>query len=308
MQAPQTRPPTIVGAGLAGLIAAHAWPLATVLEAAPAPRSLHRALLRFRSDAVANLTGIEFRKVRVHKGIWSAGKFVQPNIRVANQYAQKVLGRIAGDRSIWNLESVDRYVAPDTFYEQLVATAGSRIRWGWKADLTAMNTCVITTAPLPVTLDALQIEHTTVFERAPITVVRCAVRGADVFQTVYFPDEETPMYRASITGHTLIIEAMNSEVASKEWLPRALTLVSRAFGVGAVQVLETVEQQYGKIAPIPDDERKRLLFEITQRAGIYSLGRFATWRNVLLDDVVKDVNVIKRLMKSNLYDVKRSIG
>ena len=105
--------PTIVGAGLAGLIAAHAWPQATVLEAAPKPRAGHRALLRFRSEAVGRLTGIEFRRVTVRKGIWADGAYQHPAIRWANLYAQKVVNRLAGDRSIWNLETSERFIAPE---------------------------------------------------------------------------------------------------------------------------------------------------------------------------------------------------
>lgn len=300
--------PIIIGAGLAGLIAANAWPASTILEAGPAPRASHRALLRFRSDAVANLTGIEFRKVRVHKGIWSEGRFVQPNIAVANCYAKKVVGRIAGERSIWNLEPVDRYVAPDTFYEQLVDAAHLRIFWQTKANFPTMRAVNISTAPLPVVLSEMGIETELQFERAPITVVRCKVRGADVFQTVYFPDDETPMYRASITGETLIIEAMATDVSPKDWLPRALVLVGRAFATDVVQIVDTVDQQYGKIVPIADNDRKRLLFDLTQKHGIYSLGRFATWRNILLDDVVKDIHAIKKMMNSTPYDVRRAIA
>lgn len=300
--------PIIIGAGLAGLIAANAWPASTVIEAAPAPRALHRALLRFRSDAVANLTGIEFRKVRVHKGIWSDGRFVQPNISVANRYAKKVIGRIAGERSIWNLESVDRFVAPDTFYEQLVDAAHMRTFWGTKAEFAGMRSTNISTAPLPVVLSELGIPTELKFDRAPITVVRCRVRGADVFQTVYFPDDETPMYRASITGETLIIEAMATDVSPKDWLPRALVLVGRAFATDVVQIVDTVDQQYGKIVPIADADRKRVLFDLTQERGIYSLGRFATWRNILLDDVVKDIHAIKKMMNSTPYDVRRAIA
>ena len=57
----------IVGAGLTGLIAAHAWPQALVVEAVSGPTGSHHALLRFRSDAVARLTGVEFRRVTVRK-------------------------------------------------------------------------------------------------------------------------------------------------------------------------------------------------------------------------------------------------
>jgi len=35
--------------------------------------------------------------------------------------------------------------------------------------------------------------------------------------------------------------------------------------------------------------------------NVYSLGRYATWRNILLDDVYHDINVIKQLMDSDGY-------
>jgi hypothetical protein len=37
------------------------------------------------------------------------------------------------------------------------------------------------------------------------------------------------------------------------------------------------------------------------------IGRFATWRNILLDDVVDDIAVIKRLMRhGGAYDHART--
>lgn len=297
-------PPVIIGAGLAGLLAAHAWPQCRVLEAAPRPTSVHQALLRFRTDAVARLTGIDFRRVRVHKAIWSENRFTTPNIRVANLYSMKVLGRMAGERSIWNLDPVDRYIAPDDLHAQLLAAVGDRIEWGAEADFRPIGAPYISTAPLPLVLGSVGYTPTESFERAPIRVVKFEVAGADVFQTVYFPDAETPMYRASITGSTLIVEAVNSSVAMHDWLPRAKVLIQRAFGLAATQqlrYLDAVEQRYGKIVPLEDVVRKRLLFALTQQHNIYSLGRFATWRNILLDDVVNDIAVIKRLLRSDAY-------
>lgn len=286
---------TIIGAGLAGLIAAHAWPRATILEASPQPTANHRALLRFRTDAVARLTGIEFRQVRVHKGIVIDGEFVQPSIRAANLYARKVLGRVKGDRSIWNLEPVDRYVAPDTLYEQLVVAASDRICWGTKADFHfGKADKVVSTAPLPITLRAVGIEPAVEFRRAGIRVLRWTVPGVDLFQTIYFPGDETPVYRASFTGNTLIAELVGNTIADA--LDTLIDL-GEAFGVDvtAAESLGEVKQTYGKIEPISDAARKDFLFRLTHEHGIYSLGRFATWRNILLDDVVDDISVIKRL-------------
>ena len=295
--------PVIIGAGLAGLIAAHAWPPCRVLEVAQRPTHGHQALLRFRTDAVARLTGTDFRKVRVHKAIWSEGRYTPTTIRAANMYSAKVLGRLAGDRSIWNLDPVDRYIAPDDFHAQLLAAVGDRIEWGAEADFRPIGVPYISTAPLPAVLSALCQKPPENFQRAPISVVKFDIEGADVFQTVYFPDAETPMYRASITGSTLIVEGMNTPVALHDWLPRAKVLLQRAFGIRIedMRYLSAVEQRYGKIVPLADAARKRLLFALTQQHDIYSLGRFATWRNILLDDVVDDIAVIKRLLRSDAY-------
>lgn len=296
--------PTIVGAGLAGLIAAHAWPQAQVLEAAARPRAGHRALLRFRTEAVGRLTGIEFRRVTVRKGLWAEGEFRAPSIRWANMYAQKVMGdgRLVGERSIWKLDTVERFIAPDNLYEQLIDAVGSRIHWNTNASF-GTGQLLVSTAPLPVVLRALEITAPVEFPRAGIRVTRWRVRGADVFQTVYFPERCLGVYRASITGDVLIAESTapldEADIAE----------IERAFGLRMeeCELLEAVEQKFGKIAPIDDAVRKQLLFRLTHEHNIYSLGRFATWRNLLLDDVVDDVTAIKKLLKANsAYDVRKA--
>lgn len=300
------KPLVIVGAGLAGLLAAHAWPAAAVFESAPQPRAAHRAVLRFRSDAVARLTGIDFRRVTVRKGLWAEEGFRPPAIRWANAYAQKVVGRLLGERSVWNLETVDRWIAPDDLHEQLVAATRARITWGSAVDFSDRTVQYVNTAPLPVVLRTLGIEPGCEFPRAPIVVTRWRIPGADVFQTVYFPERGLNVYRASITGDTLIVEAV-APLDDEDCLQ-----VERAFALDldGCQPLGSVEQKYGKIAPIDDPLRKRLLFQLTHEHGVYSLGRFATWRNLLLDDVVDDISAIKRLLKtapdSHPYELRRA--
>lgn len=296
---------TIIGAGLAGLCAAHAWRKATLFDAAPMPAQMHRAVLRFRTEDVSRLTGIEFRRVRVHKGIWTAGRFHSTTtISMANRYAQKVVGRLAGERSIWNLEPTDRFVAPENFYERLLESVGDRINWATPVDFSTPIRA-ISTAPLPQTLGQLKIPHHCAFSRAPISIVRMRVLGADVFQTVYFPDDDCPMYRASVTGSLLTLEAV-AGVEVKHWLPRATVLVERAFGISDPQFLDAGDQKFGKIVPIPDIDRKALLFELTHKHNIFSLGRFATWRNVLLDDIATDIPVIQRLLSASAYELQRT--
>lgn len=313
----QPTPTTIIGAGLSGLLAAHAWPTAPIIEAAPEPNESHKALLRFRSDVVSRLTGIEFRKVRVRKGIfysptgrWADGQLVGPDIKMANLYSRKVLG-VGRDRSIWDLAPVDRFIAPENFYAQLLDAVGHRVHWGTPFDFSQLREQenYISTMPMPavmkMTSTGLSLDLR--FNRKAIVVLRFRIPDCDVYQTVYFPNPEISLYRVSVTGDLLICEHMADD---PEAVDGSLGWVEEAFGldIASISPLPPTIQRYGKIEPIDDSARKQLLFDLTHRYQIYSLGRFAIWKNVLLDDVANDIDVIKRLMRAGTaYDKKRGM-
>lgn len=294
----------IFGAGLAGLIAACHWQDAEVLEAAPSPaeQPQHKALLRFRSPAVGDAVGLEFRKVRVHKGVWFDGRFVQPDIRLCNWYSHKVSGRTL-DRSIWHTESVYRWVAPHNFHEMLVDRCNKRIKWGVRVDTdTLLRECgdpVVSTLPMPVLARMLGEEDMPTFSSNKICVRRWKVLDADVFQTVYFPSLEHSLYRASITGDILTAEYVDEFCDTEEQFD--------AFGLDAHRCVPIggARQQFGKIAPIDEGWRKRFVLRASMKHGVYSLGRFATWRNILLDDALHDIGVIRKLIGSSAYDHAR---
>lgn len=301
----------VVGAGLAGLICAALTPNAEVFESNARREMQHKALLRFRSDAIGRALGVPFRKVRVNKAIWSHDEEVAPSPRVANLYSRKVLQNELRDRSIWNVEPVDRYIAPSDLYNILVARCEGRIHWErpihngdlswWRGE----GAAIISTIPMPSLLSMAEFDPPSPlpqFSFAGIYVSRYTIHGADLFQTVYFPDAETSVYRASITGDLLIVESVRRQMDGVE-----LRAVLRAFGL----VEEDIEphdngfphrQTYGKIAPIPDRWRKAILYSLTTERGIFSLGRFATWKNILLDDVYGDMMKIRELMTLSHYD------
>jgi len=290
----------IVGAGLAGLITAHAFPNEAIIEVQPEPESIHKALLRFRTPSVGEMTGIEFKPVNVRKGIWFHG-FEAPNIRNANLYSQKVLGRLA-DRSIWNLDPVTRYIAPMDFYERLIDSVKDRITWGtdWSAQDDPFDfEPIISTAPLKVMLDHFNIDTGEEFHRAPISVERYTVPNADVYQTIYFPTTQHSLYRASITGDLLICEFAGNPAG--DWTSEMFA----AFGLhrdDKVELIDSGTQNYGKIAEIDEKKRRAAIARLTMEHNIFSVGRFATWRNILLDDVVHDIAVVKRLMNATAYE------
>lgn len=298
----------IIGAGLAGLIAAHIFP-GEIYEAAPAPKAMHKALLRFRNEEVSRVTGIDFKPVKVHKGIWSfyEDNFVEPSIRLANQYSSKCLdGWLANDRSVWNLKPVTRYIAPEDFYERLLINVSGRVCWSLPFDfaLKRPDLPVISTAPLDIVLEQLAIFPDIILKKAAIYVQRYRVENCDLYQTVYYPEPDHPIYRASITGDLLIVESASAEYLNVS--PTAMTVICQSFGIEEswVRTLDSSGQQYGKIADVDDFTRKQLIVRLTNEYNIFSLGRFATWRNILLDDVVNDALIIKKLLKATAYERK----
>lgn len=302
----------IIGAGLSGLIAATQFPQARVFEANGPESIAHRAVLRFRSDKLSRMIGIPFRQVTVHKSIYSAGGHTSPTIELANLYSRKTNGGYL-DRSIWNVEPVERFIAPENLQQQLAEMTGTRIEWNAPISIDEIGAePLISTIPMPALMKMLGMDPApedklSQFSFASITVDRFRVSSADVYQTIYYPDHSTSVYRASLTGSLLIIERMQN------WLLRDETegyqqdnfkMVLRSFGLldEAISLIEMNHQQrFGKIAPIDDGYRRQCIYMASIRHKVYSLGRFATWRNILLDDVIDDIAIIKRLITQGHY-------
>lgn len=294
----------IIGAGLSGLLCGALNATARIFESNPSSLVSHRAILRFREDKIARSLGLAFRKVTVRKAIWmDGGELNAATPRLANLYSQKVRGVIA-ENSLWNLAPSERYIAPDDLHAILADICGERVSWSYEvvADtLKELKSPIISTIPIPILLALLGVIPAVVpdFKYSPILVSRFVIPDCDVFQTLYFPDPTTPVYRATLTGSLLTIESTHSGRAG-------YNMVIEAFGLGATEAQEKLiahKQSFGKIAPVSDAPRKALLYYLTQEHNIYSLGRFATWRNILLDDVYEDVFAIRKMIHQSHYDV-----
>lgn len=290
----------IYGAGMAGLLAAgmlrrHS---PVIYEAKPSLPNNHAALLRFRSDIVSQVTGIPFKQVEVQKGIILDDKFhTKSTIPMNNEYSKKVSGRYQ-PRSSVNLNVAKRYIAPEDFISQI--SRGCTIKYDSfltmeKIEENDRKEPIISTIPMPTLMNIVgwPIEAYPEFEFFSIWSLSVEIEDRiDLYQTIYYPENYLPHYRASITGNKLIIEFIR-KVGEQEALGIAKK-VARHFGIftGTFGKHELKGQTYGKISPTNESRRREFMLAMTDQYNIYSVGRFATWRQLLLDDVVNDINKV----------------
>jgi hypothetical protein len=293
---------TIVGAGMAGLLAANLLHRhrPVVVEAQPSLPNNHAAVLRFRSDAVGQAVGVPFRRVLVRKASVPWRNPVADSLA----YAMKNTGTYASDRSIGGADLVERHVAPPDLIERMAVAVG--IRFGQRYDFSRRerDEVVISTIPMPQLMEVLDYPGPRPeFRHRHGSVLSFRVRRCDAFASLYVPDPEVPFSRISVTGDLVMVEfpgdvEYHSEAAHAELARWASRLIGVNRDHVVEETIEVKEQRYAKIEPI--DERVRRDFMhwcSTLNNHAYSLGRFATWRpGLLLDDLVKDVRTIETWM------------
>lgn len=310
-----TTPVTIVGAGMAGLLAANLIKVpgrAAIVEAQKSLPNNHSAVLRFRGPEVGNAVGIPFRKVVMIKTalIW------QNAVADALAYSRKNNGVARSDRSITDGLVIDeRFIAPPDFIARLAKPFAGDIKFGhyFQFDKKAKGQ-FISTLPMPVLMDLLKYPRRKEAEFKFVNGlnVRAKINNCDAYVTMMVPDPECPFSRISITGNELIVEIPNFNLkdfdkeANKGFLHDLMThnaeKAAELFGFAPSDLseLSVHQQSYAKIAPIDDDLRKEFIYWATHQHNVFSLGRFATWRpGLLLDHLLRDIDLINSWVNSN---------
>lgn len=268
----------------------------------------HAALLRFRSEIASHATHIPFKKVQVQKLISHAGQiYDKPNLKLGNMYSQKVTKKVLG-RSINNLDPVERFIAPPDYISQM--SKGVNIKYDSKLTMEVLEQArefkdkqdpIVSTIPMPILMDIVDWPNKPEFKFSTIWSVWGKIKKPemDIYHTIYYPDYTDPYYRLSITGDQFIAEYIEDPGDPKDFHLDLIHCITREFGICDFEFesqLEVKKQEYGKLLPIDDNARKEFIMYMTDEFRVYSLGRFATWRQILLDDVVKDLKVIEQLI------------
>lgn len=305
----------IVGAGMAGLLAGgmiRDRPV-TIYEAAPTLPNNHSAVLRFRSSVVGDTLGIEFKAVDMMKAVHPWRNAVADNLA----YSLKCTAT-ATLRSIVTAEGgiQRRFIAPGNLIELMAARLNGLIKFRESFNFNGFSGPFISTIPMPVLMDILEYRKKPKFKYVHGFNINGTLPGVDAYASVYVPDPEFPFNRISLTGDRLTIEISdpNNYIESADDIDcvQLVDVALSLLGLSTIQIwdfdFKTKPQKYAKILPINDDERKHFIMWATEKFGIYSLGRFATWRpGLLLDDLVNDVRVIQRMINKSAssYDHKK---
>lgn len=311
----------VIGAGMAGLLAAALLrdECDSVIEKQPALPDNHHALLRFRTSAVGDALGISFRPVDVLKAVQPQAN-LNP-IADAVAYSIKTNGTATLRSSLSARGEVERrWIAPPDFLVRMRNKVTAKLHFGY--DITDAATPwaedgpsarAISTVPMPVLMAALDYPGPRpTFNSAPGIVITATVPDANLCASLYVPGKEHQAYRISMTGDKLMLEFAvhgNTSVQGAFDVVDALksNLIWKALALLGMPGLrwesaEVAKQRFAKILPIDEKVRRGFMLWASEKFGIYSFGRFATWRpGLLLDDLIHDLTVIRRLANEGTY-------
>ena len=84
-----------------------------------------------------------------------------------------------------------------------------------------------------------------------------------------------------------------------------LNCLSSDFGIVATEtpLFSVSKQQYGKLIECDGMEVKEFIGWATRKHNVYSLGRWGTHRQILMDDVVCDIRQVDKLISNKGYNV-----
>lgn len=301
----------IIGAGMAGLLAGQLLirHKPVIVEAKGELPNNHSAVLRFRSNRVGEVLGIKFHQVTMMRTTLPWRNVVAD----ALQYAFKNTGTYRSDRTAAEGTVVEqRWIAPPDLIRLM--SQGLSILYGTpftKSDLNLQVEPIISTLPMPILMELLEYPNSPEFLYKHGTNIRFHICCCDAYVSINIVDPNVPFSRITITSNEVIVELpghmkdeFNGEDA-EDLTKMALHLLG--MNESMLESTPTLHSQpYAKIEPIDEMVRKDFIYWATTKHGIYSLGRFATWRpKLLLDDLIHDVRLIEDWIGSSKYDVAK---
>lgn len=291
----------VVGAGMSGLLAAAILRknCNSLHEAAASLPNNHSAVLRFRSSIIADTLNIPFRRVQAMKAV----EVWRNPIADALAYSRKTNGTATLRSVLGAYGSLEeRFIAPPDLVERMAGLVEAPIVFGQEYPFWVSGARpVISTIPMPSLMKVLAYPEAEFlqFRHLSGANVLAKIEDADAYCSLYIADPSFPAGRISLTGDQMAAECCGGWRPAPDEARAFAVFCAEKLGLHSSQVgpAEVRQQRYAKILPIEEDARRRFIMWASEERGIYSLGRYATWRpGLLLDDLVNDVRVIQRLI------------
>ena len=317
----------IIGAGISGSMAAGYFSSLSpiVFDASPKhnPLDNHKAVMRIRDHQIGLILGCPMEEVKVRKAVLFDGELHDnASITMANMYSLKTNGTIS-ERSIGELGVAKRYMIHDVpsikgdvcFDHELYYVEPGKLYFRdfslrepthHPERIIEYDYC-ISTIPMNKLIEAtgMSKKYNLDFTGRPIHICKAELTiQSNVHQTIYIPEDKYVSYRATLQGNVMIIEAVK-EIEFDE-----VYSIADYFGVSSEKIanMNFNKQNLGKIIPIDDDIRRAIILQLTTEFNIYSVGRFALWKQVLVDDVVKDLGVVSKMMAASRTEARYNLS
>lgn len=275
----------------------------------------HQTLLRIRDPELSSILGCDLKEIKVDKNIYYRFDITNKcNIKINNLYSLKVCGEL-NNKSIQNTDTCKRYLIENfNLIEQKINSSYELFNIKDKELFFRTDKGIkkvkydycISTIPLPILLNIINYKIESKFEHKAIYTLKCKLNiKSNVYQTIYIPEFRYPVYRASLHGDTLIMESL---------LPindKCKEFCLDLFGLNNNFLKQEKEyySEFGKLISIDDEERLATICMLTNEYNIFSLGRFAIWKSIRIDNVIKDAKQIKKMILSrNKYFFNKLAG
>lgn len=271
--------------------------------------SSHKAVMRIRDKNVGLILGTDLTEIEIRRQILFEGTLQdRPNIESGNSYSIKTQGsllyRSISEEYTEKRYLIKKYQISDEIYPnhnfQRVNDGLAYFEVNGESVSYPYDVC-ISTIPMNVMVKKMGIDFGVKFKFSPIYVYRSKLNiSSEVHQTIYVPDLLNPIYRATVEGEDLIVEAV-ATVSNEN-----IRYILGKFGLSPDKTGDWEEhvQRYGKIHPIEGDIRKFIIKDLTDRYNIYSLGRFSIWRNIRVDNLIGDLEKISHMI--NISYIRRT--
>lgn len=203
-------------------------------------------------------------------------------------------------------EIAERFIAPEDLIDQMVNNIPDEKLWldnvftSNSVFLNNKTSKIISTIPMPALMKMLEYKSDCDFRYRRGANITFHIKQCEAYCSLYVTDPNSSIWRISVTGDRCVVEC-GEEILNDDNFDEVYRHTIDLLGIDEDRInakyIDIKQQTYSKILPIDDESRKRFIMWASDNFGIYSFGRFATWRpGLLMDDLVQDFRIIMRLI------------